>query len=215
MERQSYHIRRLFWLVYMSDKDISLRSGHPPLLSSEYCYLGSPKVFESWDVSTLPSNMEASVGIGVTHTPEHLRLCHFKERTYRLLFSPPNIEIADSRLLLHVRQLDDELESWRTAVPSSIRPKLSISEHQVVPGFDMEKTESIRYALLQLEYHYMMTTIHTTARRCRPESGEVRDMPEDLHMVLHSSTDLALEASRSTLLFLRTSISVLPMEAFW
>ena len=199
----------------MLDKDISLRSGQPPLLGSEYCYLNSSEEFESGDASTLPSGVEAPAGSGVTHTPEYLRLCHFKERTYRLLFSPQNIGIADSRLLLHVRQLDEELESWRITVPHCIRPKLSISKHQIMPGLEMEKPQSMRHTLLQLEYHYMMTTIHTTARRCRPESGEVKEMPEDLHMVLHSSTDLALEASRSTLLFLRTSISVLPMEAFW
>ncbi len=42
-ERQGHHLRVLFWLCYISDKDISLRSGQAPLLTEEFCDLAIPE----------------------------------------------------------------------------------------------------------------------------------------------------------------------------
>jgi hypothetical protein len=68
---------------------------------------------------------------------------------------------------------------------------------------------------LQLEYHYTLTVIHATVRRCGAALIEGEDMPGDLHRVAHSSSDLTLEAGRATIMFLRAPIDRLREEAFW
>lgn len=58
----------------------------------------------------------------------------------------------------------------------------------------------------------MVIAIHGAIRRCGAGNPESEALPEDLHSVIHSSCDLYLEASRSTLTLLKSSVSVLAGE---
>ncbi|KAH6972881.1 hypothetical protein BKA56DRAFT_592967 [Ilyonectria sp. MPI-CAGE-AT-0026] len=220
-ERQSHHIRMLFWLCYVLDKDISLRSGQPPLLTEDYCDLTPPEDYLSCYSCSPGSDDEDSRTSGdadgtfTSHFPGDPGLSYLKEKTCRLLYSPQAYRMTDSQLLLHIRQLEDELERWRISIPPEFRPKLSIPPNRSLLPVEMKTPQILRYINLQLEYHYLTTAIHTTVRRCGADRPEADDLPEDLHIVAHSSTDLTLEASRSTLLFLKAPISVLAEEAFW
>lgn len=117
--RQRHHIRRLFWLCYVLDKDISLRSGRPPLLTEDYCDLTLPE----WAGSMSNSAAEKLTRL----LPNDPRLSMIKEKTCRLLYSPGAFRISDSQLLLNIRQLDNDLEQWRLAIPPVMRPRLAIS----------------------------------------------------------------------------------------
>ncbi|KAH8897325.1 hypothetical protein GQ53DRAFT_713061 [Thozetella sp. PMI_491] len=212
-QRRYYHIRRLFWLCYMLDKDISLRTGQPPLLAGDYCDLtGSPRVtncihHSEWDQADCDCGSPSV-------SKEDLQFGLLKEKIHILLFSPRAFQISDCELLLRIRQLDSELESWRLSTPHDIRPRLSISQNHPLVVAETNTAETMQCLVFHLEYHYLLTVIHTTARRCGAESAEAGDMPEDLHSAMHSSTDLSLEASRSTLLLLRSSVRMLPEESF-
>lgn len=204
-ERRRYHIKGLFWLCYVLDKDISLRSGRVPLLTEDYCDL------------TLPGSsgtMSSSAAEEFTrHLPNDPRLSMIKEKACRLLYSPRAFRISDSQLLLNIRQLDYELEQWRLSIPVLMRPRLAIpSDHPLLPP-DASISQSTQCINLQLDYHYTLTAIHTTVRRCGT-TNEDESLAEDLHSVVHSSIDLSLEAGRSTLLFLRAAIDILEEEAF-
>lgn len=131
-----------------------------------------------------------------------------------MLYAPEAFRITDSQLLLRIRQLDDELERWRTSIPLEFRPKLSITPSAALIA-ETDAARILRYSRLQLEYHYLLTVIHTTVRRCGSSYAEHVKMPEDLHVVVHSSVDLSLEASRSTLIFLRASLTSLASEGCW
>ncbi|KAH6890289.1 hypothetical protein B0T10DRAFT_537807 [Thelonectria olida] len=215
LSRQKRHTRSLFWLCYITDQDISLRSGHHPLLTEEYCdlilpsYEGSPSSDEA--VGTRSFSSEQSI----SHLPGYLRLSLLKEKAHRMLYSPRAFSITDSQLLLRIRQLDSELEIWRISVPIEIRPKLSVAPGHLVLAAEMDLARSMQRIKLQLEYHYLLTVIHTTVRRCGSFCAENVKMPEDLHVVVHSSVDLALEASRSTLSWLNGPSAALAEEAFW
>ncbi|KAH7136966.1 hypothetical protein B0J13DRAFT_82829 [Dactylonectria estremocensis] len=219
-ERESRHIRMLFWLCYVLDKDISLRSGQPPLLTEDYCDLKPPEDYMSCYTFSPSSNEDIGAG-GIPddsfmpQLPGDPGLSYLKERTCRLLYAPQSFKITDSQLLHRIRQLDDELESWRLSIPPDFRPRLSIPPNRPLIPVGMKVPQMMRCINLQLEYHYLTTAIHTTVRRCGAASPEAGDLPEDLHIVVHSSTDLTLEASRSTLLFLKVPITVLAEEAFW
>ncbi|VUC29554.1 unnamed protein product [Clonostachys rosea] len=208
IERESHLIRTLFWVCYILDKDMSLRSGRPPLLCEEICDLIQEENIRKWHSAQLEpyDNLGSGddiCGELVSHATWKLSLGRLKETTYRLLYSAHAIKSTDSEHLLHIRQLDAELELWRSSIPTSLRPILSVSPSCSLLAVEPSTPHSMLRLNLQLEYHYMMTAIHATVRRCRNNGGEPHNIPDDLHSVLHSSTDLSLEASRSTLLILK------------
>ncbi|KAL6694667.1 hypothetical protein J3F84DRAFT_50914 [Trichoderma pleuroticola] len=214
--RRRDHIRKLFWLCYICDKDLALLSGLPPILANEYCdlgvldneYLGHNAFLQSSSATTDTDIIGAIAwNRAIPFLPGDPRLGILKERIFRLLYSPSALKIIDSELLTRIRQLDDELESWRLSVPPALRPKLS-----VLPGHGIPSTTKfltyLRSVQLQLEYHYLLTIIHTPVRRFGAAQGAETSPPEDLHSAMHSSIDLSLEASRSTLNLLNDPITL-------
>ncbi|KGQ06390.1 hypothetical protein BBAD15_g8315 [Beauveria bassiana D1-5] len=194
-DRKRQHVDNLFGLCYILDKNIALRLGRLPLLTEEY-----------YDVNF------RSAAPGLTELPHDYpsdpKLNLVKERTCRLLYSPKAAKLSDGEILQYIRQLDQELEQWRLSVPRLIRPRLSIP-----PDFSPLISESSRRQKkqlinLQLDYHYTMIAIHAMVRKCGAANEEM-ELPEDLHSVVHSSVDISLEASRSTLTFLGLSLRLL------
>lgn len=213
-ERQAHHLRTLFWLCYHADKDISLRTGQIPLLTEEYCDLTATEDCTSYcahlqelDPNPTHSNLHS-------HTQGDPGLCRIKDKIYRQLFSPEAFNLSDGVLIFRIRQLDDDLERWRLSIPVHLRPKLSISSSEATSSTGIYSLLRVQYVYLQLEYHYMVIAIHGAIRRCGAENPESEALPEDLHSVIHSSCDLYLEASLSTLTLLKSSISVLAGEQF-
>lgn len=217
LEREIRHTRRLFYLSYMLDKDISLRTGHPPLLTDVYCdltpfdtslehnpYLQQP----GWDgdIGDDKSYEHTSYLVG------NITLSLLKEKVFRLLFSAQALKDNDNQLLLNIRQLDDEIERWRLSIPIDLRPILFIPQNTSPGKCDESIPHIISRMSLQLDYHHLMTVIHTTVRKCTPEAGGAAT--QDLHEVAHSSFDLSLVASRSTFRCLRHLVSKFPEETF-
>ncbi|EHK17065.1 uncharacterized protein TRIVIDRAFT_42068 [Trichoderma virens Gv29-8] len=221
-ERRKDHMRKLFWLCYISDKDLALLSGLPPILANEYCDIGGiDEEYLNHDTFLQLSSNTDTENIGtiawnraIPFLPGDPHLGVLKERIFRLLYSPSALKIIDSELLTRIRQLDDELESWRLSVTAALRPKLSIP-----PGHGVVSTRNflsyLRSVQLQLEYHYLLTIIHTPVRRFGAAQGAETSPPEELHSAMHSSIDLSLEASRSTLYLLNEPIAMLKQETFW
>jgi hypothetical protein len=206
----------LFWLCYMLDKDISLCTGSPPLLTDVYCDLDlSDNYFDHY--TYLPGLDTSFAGDDETHkylTP-HLpgdpRLSHLKEKVCQQLLSARASKDNDNQLLVNIRQLDNEIEHWRLSIPVDFRPALSVSKNTSPNASDDGIPYIIHRMSLQLDYHYLMTVIHTTVRKCTIEASD--EIP-DLHRVVHSSFDLSLMASRSTLWCLRILVSTVGEDAF-
>jgi hypothetical protein len=143
--------------------------------------------------------------------PADHRLSHLKEAVYLRLYSARAMKENDNQLLLHIRELDDQIECWRSSMPANFRPALSLSQTTPPDPSEQGVPYIIRCMSLQLDYHHLMTIIHTTVRKCTAESS---DGVRDLHDVVHSSFDLSLEASRSTFWCLRVLIDLIAEDAF-
>jgi hypothetical protein len=221
-ERRRDHTRKLFWLCYLADKDLALLSGLPPILANEYCDIGTSEEYLSHDIFLHVLNEAVDVDdIGtiawdrvIPFLPGDPRLGLLKEKIFRLLYSSSALKIIDSELLTRIRHLDDELEGWRLSIPHVLRPKLSIFPNQGLPS-TCAFSSYLRSVQLQLEYHYLLTVIHTPVRRFGAAQDAETSPPEELHSVMHSSIDLSLEASRSTLRLLNEPIAMLKQETFW
>jgi hypothetical protein len=181
------HVRNLFWLCYILDKDISIRFGRPPLLTRDYCDLTLPQ--DSHAIYTPQPDPS------MIQFQQDVQLSLLKESICFFLCSLASPSIQDGMILCHVRQLDLDLETWRQSIPLAFRPKLS-------PSPDKPQMSSIhkrRRIHLQLEYNCLTTIIHTAIRRCGAAYATDENLPDGLHSVYHSSSDLTLEASRTTL----------------
>ncbi|KAJ3546216.1 hypothetical protein NM208_g2110 [Fusarium decemcellulare] len=192
-DKTKLHVRRLFWMCYCYDKDISLRTDKPPLLTSDQCDVTESEEFSSQSRDT--------------------NLAKIKENAIRLLCSPRAFKYTESELLAHVRQLDDELEEWRLSVDPRYRPRLSILSDS---SFSLPSTMSLEnrtyFINLQLDYLFTIINIHTLVRKC----GDLEEnLPDDLHSVVHSSADLSIEASRSIFRILDTVVDFWKEDSAW
>jgi hypothetical protein len=111
--------------------------------------------------------------------------------------------------------LDDELETWRLTIPPDFRPALSITEKHQITLQNMQLPRSMRHIGLHLEYHHLMTTIHRASERCHTMHAENSTKEGDWNIGVRSSIALSLEASRSTIIYLRAAVTGLAGEAFW
>ncbi|KAM0346272.1 hypothetical protein ACHAPU_005699 [Fusarium lateritium] len=191
-DQTKLHIRRLFWICYCSDKDISLRTDKPPLLTSDHCDLSASELSD---------------------LPRDVNLAKIKENAIRLLCSPRAFRYTEGELLAQVRELDDELEEWRLSVEPRFRPRLSILSDL---SFSLPSTisrEDRTYLInLQLDYLFTIINIHTLVRKC----GDLEmNLPDDLHRAVESSADLSIEASRSIFRILDTVVAFWKEDSVW
>jgi hypothetical protein len=215
-EQQTRHIRLLFWHCYIFDKDIALRTGQPPFISDSHCDLTLPEGYiENHFILPLPgddisSSLFANESL-VPFLPGELRLSMLKHKTYQLLYSAHALTKSDAEVIRAILELDDELENWRLSIPKLLRPALSISDPKN-PVLDLKMEQQMQHVVLHLEYHHLMVTIHQAGARCI-----ANDQDTSLHAnaAINSSMALCLEASRSTLFYLRAAINDLAGEAFW
>jgi len=208
------HLRQLFWLCYTLDKEISLRTLQPPSIDDDHCDLTLPAGY--LESQYIDKHRFADVGsldeTAVPILPGDLRLNIIKSKVCRLLYSAAAFRKTDAELLRDIRELDDELEKWRLSIPETIRPVLSIWKGTTCSGgFKPEGPESIRTIVINFEYHYLLASIHRATGRCLAWGKEPCCEMDGVS----SSLTLSVEASRSTLLYLRSAIHAILGEAFW
>ncbi|GKZ17467.1 hypothetical protein AbraIFM66951_004769 [Aspergillus brasiliensis] len=208
--RSQRMLRRLFWLCYGFDKEICFRSGQPPVIHDEYCDLTLPPNYTEIQYPSTDSSPIRYDDMTIPIFPGDLRLAMLKAKTYRTLYSTQALRKSDAELLQNIRELDDELEQWRLNVPPGHRPTLGAPLEQYPAAvFRMQPI------VIRLEYHYMMCTIHRASGRCDAWGQQRRSCKPGMMEGVNSSMLLAVEASRSSLHFLRSVIGAVRPEAFW
>lgn len=203
----------------MADKDMSLRTGYTPLLTDAYCDLTLPDGYSSWYTYLRGLDEYSTNDDDEQPCPYFFgdpQLSKLKEAVYRTLYSARALSEVDS-LPVHVRQLDGEIERWRASIPIDFRPTLVLPPTFPMTGNHYTKTpHRMKFVYLQMEYHHLLTIIHTTMRRysCALSGSPDEAEAQDVHTAIHSSFDLSLEASRSTLGCLKSLIDSFAEQAF-
>lgn len=144
--------KRVFWIAYLLDKDICLRSGRPPVQDDD-------------DMSgELPSEVPPdNVGIiPLTSAEGHFNMfrvmCRFstiQSRVYKRLYSTKASKQTDGELLNTIGELDKELEEWKESIPVEFRPE-----------YEIKATHTpliIHVMFLHFAYYNCLTTIHRMA----------------------------------------------------
>lgn len=215
-EREDFQLRNLFWLCYKLDKDIAIRTGQPPLINDDFCDLTLPKgyVEHRFDLPrAAPDDSPLSDGCcRLPRLPGDLRLDMMNSKVFKLLYSMESCHKSDTELLRAIRELDAELEGWRLSIPATFAPSLVVTKNMAQQERHISSCMNMLSIELQVQYHYLMTIIHSASGRCTIPSG---GGGSEQGFGVQSSLDLSVEASRSTIIFLKASVHKMAGEAFW
>lgn len=207
-------MRRLFWLAYWLDKEMCLRTGQPPSIDDSYCDLTLPESLPGAEDQAEESSvmLQNKISSSLASFPGDLQLAVIKSKVCKSLYSASALRKSDAELLRDIRELDNELEGWRLQIPLADRPTLSISSRNatnIEPHSPQLAT--IRRTFAQFEYLFLIAAIHGASGRC---NGFVDGDGGDLKGI-SSSIAISVQASRSSLIFLRASVTVINEENFW
>ncbi|KAE8362147.1 hypothetical protein BDV27DRAFT_166408 [Aspergillus caelatus] len=201
------HLRDLFWLCYALDKDLSLRTGQSHCLRDEDCDLQLPPGYTEKLHSRMSySSMENAHGLLF---PIDLRLSMVKSQIFTALYSHRGLQKNDAEVVRSIRELDEELELWRMSMPSKLRPKLSFAKE----NSEDQRVDTMYLVLTHLNYYFCVNIIHLAGSRC--EAWRSTSTPAGMMDGLRLSLTLSVEASRSLLVFLHYSESLVSVGSFW
>lgn len=209
-ERYDCQLRMLFWLCYVVDKDIALRSGQPPIIGDDFCDLTLPDGYPE-GVFGARRDRYTPDDSARPWLPGDLRLTLLKSKAVKALYSPASLRKSEAELLRTIRELDDELESWRVSIPADFTPALSVRK-DVKLTEDLNKSLNMLHIELHLDYHYLLNIIHCASGRCVVDWN---NPDSDKSFGVQSSVELSVTASRSTVIYLSAAAHRLAGEAFW
>ncbi|KAL8941912.1 MAG: hypothetical protein Q9211_001607 [Gyalolechia sp. 1 TL-2023] len=141
--------KRVFWIGYLLDKDICLRSGRPPAQDDDDMNVDLP----SEDPMDNIGNIPLSDGKGKINL--FRLMCTFaviESKVYKQLYSTKASKQSDGALLNTIGELDKELEEWKDAIPIDIRP-----EHEIKCA---HPPLMLHIVVLHFAYYNVLTTIH-------------------------------------------------------
>ncbi|UKZ74457.1 hypothetical protein TrVFT333_002126 [Trichoderma virens FT-333] len=200
-----HHLRDLFWTCYSLDKDLCIRTGQPSCLSDIHCDLTLPPDYSEMQNRHIQSHIIPNLGnLTVPMYPWELLLSQLKSRAYDALYSPMAHRKSQCELLESIRVLDESLEQWRLSLPPDFRPTLMFGRTTPVSA-----DVSMQSSMVRLAYYHFVAIIHRASGRCMDQS------PNNYQEGVLSSFNLSLEASRSTITYLRVALHVITDDCFW
>ncbi|KAL4890754.1 fungal-specific transcription factor domain protein [Aspergillus ambiguus] len=141
--------KRVFWIAYLLDKDICLRSGRPPVQDDDDMNVELPSDNPPDNIGNVPlSDGKSKFNLFRT-------MCQFatiESRVYKRLYSAKASKQSDGELLNTIGELDKDLEEWKDNIPLDFRP-----EHEI------KATHTpliLHVVVLHFAYYNCLTTIH-------------------------------------------------------
>lgn len=215
--RVAIYVRNLFWLSYSLDIILAWRTNNPPLYNNDACDLTLPPYFAEITYSHdrllgFRPAAKKSYHFPLPAFPGDLRLAIIQSIAYVKLYSVSAMRKTDAELLRDVRELDDQLHSWRDSVPHDFRPTWSAEDL----SSPINEDEPILKIMLNLMFHQTITIIHRAVGRCKAWSDITTPQRPLAINALRSSLTLAVASCRSSSLYLRWCNHRLPIDCcFW
>lgn len=141
--------KRVFWIAYIMDKDICLRSGRPPAQDDDDMTVELPNEDPPDNVGSIP------LADGKGKANLFRLMCTFaiiESKVYKLLYSAKASKQSDGLLLNAIGELDKELEDWKDGIPLDFRPEYEIkASHAPLV---------LHIVVLHFAYYNCLATIH-------------------------------------------------------
>ena len=144
--------KRVFWIAYLLDKDICLRSGRPPAQDDDDMNVELPSEDPPDNVGNIPLAKETD---GKKTMNLFRLMCTFAQiqsRVYKQLYSVKASRQSDGELLNTIGELDAQLEEWKDSIPIDFRPENEINAAHT--------PLILHVVVLHFAYYNCLTTIH-------------------------------------------------------
>jgi hypothetical protein len=141
--------KRVFWIAYMLDKDICLRSGRPPVQDDDDMNVELPSPDPDDNIGNIP------LADGKGKVNLFRLMCEFaciESKVYKQLYSTKASKQSDGELLNTIGELDHQLEEWKDSIPVDFRP-----EHEIRAS---HTPLILHVVFLHFAYYNCLTTIH-------------------------------------------------------
>ncbi|KAI1079373.1 N-terminal binuclear Zn cluster-containing protein [Whalleya microplaca] len=141
--------KRVFWIAYMLDKDLCLRSGRPPAQDDDDMNVELPDADPVDNIGNIP----LADGKGKMNLFRAMaELTVIESQVYRRLYSTKAAKLSDGELLQTIGELDKALETWKDNIPIDFRP-----EHEIKAS---HTPLILHVVMLHFSYYNALTTIH-------------------------------------------------------
>ncbi|KAK9356662.1 fungal-specific transcription factor domain-containing protein [Lipomyces doorenjongii] len=181
-EDEVHRRQRIFWICYIIDKDMSLRTGRPPFIYDQDVSTDTPTEINS---SYIFSNM--------------IRFSQIQSRTYTRLYSAAASRVSETELLDTIGELDKELLEWRDSMPLQYRP-----DHEIV---EQDPRLLVHLVYMHFAYYNCLTAIHRMSIHHptwrRPRRGAVTPSSAPRNPRVFASAALCVQAARATIYLLK------------
>ncbi|KAH8819212.1 fungal-specific transcription factor domain-containing protein [Xylogone sp. PMI_703] len=200
--------RNVFWMVYLMDKSISLRIGHPSVITDNDIGVGLPP-----EIDPNALSIDGSKKFNIFRYQAQLAL--LESRIYSELYSIRSRNRAIADRLRSVGQLDKALQDWRASLPPEIQSSdvIKCSKEQFIP-----------VVFLHFSYLNCMATVHRISAH-HGASINVQELQAILKSNDHQlsprvfqSQQICLSAARSSVRLLQCldlRESILPCNLIW
>ncbi|KAI8964019.1 N-terminal binuclear Zn cluster-containing protein [Daldinia sp. FL1419] len=141
--------KRVFWIAYMLDKDLCLRSGRPPAQDDDDMNVELPDADPVDNIGNIP----LADGKGKMNLFRAMcELTVIESQVYKRLYSTKATKLSDGELLQTIGELDKQLETWKDNIPIDFRP-----EHEIKAS---HTPLIVHVVMLHFSYYNALTTIH-------------------------------------------------------
>jgi len=141
--------KRVFWIAYMLDKDLSLRSGRPSAQDDQDMNVDLPDADPEDNIGNIP------LADGKGKMNLFRVMCEFaiiESKVYKRLYSTEATKQSDGEILNIIGELDQEIEDWKDSIPIDFRP-----EHEIKAS---HTPLILHIVMLHFTYYNCLTTIH-------------------------------------------------------
>jgi hypothetical protein len=186
--------KRIFWIVYLLDKEYALRAGRPPCINDDDCNVELPSENPEDQVGNVTCS-DGKVTFNIFRVM--VTFATIQSKVYMQLYSAKAARQSDGELLNIVGNLDSELEAWKATIPSEFHPDKDLS-------WLVDRTIAYQILVLHFEYYSLLTTIHRMSIHhgywtSRLSNYAVSGMSaRRLNPRIFSSASLCVSAARST-----------------
>jgi hypothetical protein len=144
--------KRVFWIAYILDKDICLRSGRPPAQDDDDMNVDLPSENPPDNVGNIPIPEDGSGRSTMNLFRLNCQFAQIQSKVYKQLYSVRASRQSDGELLNTIGELDAALEEWKDQIPIDYRP-----EHEIK---SVHTPLVLHVVVLHFAYYNCLTTIH-------------------------------------------------------
>ncbi|KAK6216826.1 fungal specific transcription factor [Colletotrichum tabaci] len=167
---------RVFWMVYVMDKDISLRSKTPSFQLDADIDLALPELYPNDGAGIIA----AKNGSEFNFFRARVELSHIAGKVYDLLYSTRARKVSRQESQSRVTRLEEMLESWYGKIPAEFRLDSVLQNIDALPAVHMSLVYHHYFVVVVMThgiYSHDADWVHRISTYCRTAMRDLDGVP--------------------------------------